>query len=313
MTKLHGPGKDGRGRRPPAGGREQAPSGQPGFFSSQVTEAQRFFLDLEPPPGKRLAVVSGGRESCAPDYRIRRPGFLYRSIEFVARGEGSLRLGGEVHRLVPGAVFAYGPGIPHDIRTDPGRPLVKYFVDFAGRESRRLLRRPAPEPGRIVQTSSPDEVLRLFDDLVRSGRRSTPWSARICAAILEHLVLKIAETAIPLGAAGTLAFETFQRCRSAIDEGFLELRTLGDIARRCRVDPAYLCRLFGRFGHQSPYRYLVRLKMDHAARRLREPGALVKRVACEMGYDDPFHFSRAFKRVLGVPPGRFVGMGRTGR
>ena len=286
---------------------------QPDFFSAQVSEARRFFLNLDPPSSERLAVVSGGCEHCASDYRIRRPGFRYFSIEFVARGEGSLRLSGEDHRLFPGAAFAYGPGIAHDIRTDPDRPLVKYFVDFAGTAARRLLRKPAPEPGRIVQTSGPEEVLRLFEDLVLTGLRHTPFSGRICAALLEHLVLKIAETAIPLGSAGTMAFETFQRCRSAIEDRSLELHSLGDIARSCHVDPAYLCRLFGRFGHQSPYRYLVRLKMAQAARRLQPPGTLVKQVADELGFTDPFHFSRTFKRVFGVSPGRFIRLQRPGR
>ena len=79
------------------------------------------------------------------------------------------------------------------------------------------------------------------------------------------------------------------------------------------MDPAYLCRLFGRFGHQSPYRYLVRLRMAQAARRLQSPGTLVKQVAGDLGFTDPFHFSRTFKRVFGVSPGRFIRLQRQGR
>lgn len=105
----------------------------PEFFSRQVQEPRRFSLDLAPPADSPLAVVCGGRELCAPDYAIHRPGFPYYSIEFVARGKGSLVLDGHAFRLVPGTVFSYGPGIAQDITTDADDPLLKYCVDFTAR------------------------------------------------------------------------------------------------------------------------------------------------------------------------------------
>jgi AraC-like DNA-binding protein len=49
----------------------------------------------------------------------------------------------------------------------------------------------------------------------------------------------------------------------------------------------------------------MRLKMNLAAERLQQPGTLVKQVAERAGFDDPFHFSRAFKSVFGVAPDIF--------
>jgi AraC-like DNA-binding protein len=83
------------------------------------------------------------------------------------------------------------------------------------------------------------------------------------------------------------------------------LRTLKQIAAECHVDAAHLCRLFRRCDHQSPYQLLLRLKMNHAAELLRLPHVLVKEVAGQVGFADPFHFSRVFKSVLGVSPEAF--------
>jgi AraC-like DNA-binding protein len=71
------------------------------------------------------------------------------------------------------------------------------------------------------------------------------------------------------------------------------------------VDTAYLCRLFRRFDHQSPYQFLTRLKMNAAAGQLQQPGALVKNVAADLGFANPFHFSRVFKSVFAVAPETF--------
>jgi AraC-like DNA-binding protein len=43
--------------------------------------------------------------------------------------------------------------------------------------------------------------------------------------------------------------------------------------------------------------------MQLAYRYLRDEGASVKEVATRVGFDDPFYFSRVFKRVMCRTPG----------
>jgi len=277
----------------------------PEFFSPQVREARRFYLDLAPAAETPLAVVCGGREQCAADYAIHRATFPYYSIEFVAAGRGTLRLAGAEYRLLPGAVFAYGPDVPQDITTDRRDPLLKYFVDFAGRRGRELIDDCGPPLGGIVRLPAPGPLQQLFDELIDDGLQAGPLAPRLCAALLEYLFLKIADSHLPWEPAETPAFVTWQRCRQHVEREFLRLKSVGQIARECHVAQAYLCRLFQRYARQSPYQFLLRLKMNYAAGRLHEPGVLVKQVAAELGFDDPFHFSRAFKRVLGVSPEAF--------
>ncbi len=71
------------------------------------------------------------------------------------------------------------------------------------------------------------------------------------------------------------------------------------------MDRAYLCRLFRRYDHQTPHQFLMRRKMHLAAERLQQSDLLVKQVAAQLGFADPFHFSRTFKRVLGLSPEAF--------
>ncbi len=277
----------------------------PEFFSPDVSKARRFYLNLTPPAKTRLTVVCGGCEHCTPDYAIHRKTFPFYSIEYVARGGGTVKLQGRAHRLQPGRVFAYGPGIKQDIAGDPAEPLVKYFLDFAGREAKALLQTCGLAPGRVAQVHPPSTLQAVFDELIDCGLRGRRHHAALCAKLLECLVLKIADARSPAEDIETMAFATYEQSQRHIQQHFGRLRTLGQIADECHVNSAYLCRLFQRYGHQSPYQYLVRLKMNLAADLLQQPGAMVKGVAAHAGFSDPFHFSRAFKSVFGLSPDAF--------
>ena len=284
---------------------KRQPSQTPDFFSAQISSARRFYLNLQPPRGTKLAVVCGGVEHCAPDYAIRRETFPFYSIEYVARGEGRLKLGRHSVALRPGTVFSYGPGIRQHIASNPQKPLVKYFVDFAGTGAKPWLHCVKLAAGNAAQIFPPAEIQPLFDELIRNGQRATRHAPELCRRLLECLGVKLLEARAPLQGADSAAFATYQNCRQLIAEKFLKLRTLESAARECHLDTAYLCRLFRRFDHQSPYQFLTRLKMNAAAGQLQQPAALVKNVAADLGFANPFHFSRVFKSVFAVSPESF--------
>jgi AraC-like DNA-binding protein/quercetin dioxygenase-like cupin family protein len=280
----------------------------PEFFSADVAEARRFYLDLNPPNKRQLVVVCGGLEHCKPDYAIHRETFPFYSIEYVARGRGEVKLKGRSFPLQPGRLFSYGPGIPHHIIGDAADPLVKYFVDFVGTQATVLLRSCGLLPGRVSEVFPTNVLQPLFDELIQAGLQVRRESVVLCGKLLECLALRMTGARAPLEGAETLAFTTFQQCRHHIEQHSLRLRTLEQIAGECHVNNAYLCRLFRRYDKQSPYQYLLRLKMNYAAERLQQPGALVKRVAEESGFADPFHFSRVFTSVFGLSPTAFRGL-----
>lgn len=277
----------------------------PEFFSDQVLEANRFYLDTHSRKRQPLKVVCGGSEHCRAGYRINRLDFPFYSIEFVARGKGVVTLRGSEYDLFAGRVFSYGPGIAHMIITEDGDPLVKYFVDFIGSDAPKMLHKFGLTPGQVAQVASPEVILRIFEDLIKNGQTGSPYTPLLCTAILQQLILKTAETSIVEHTHTTAAFYTYQSSREIIRKNCLTLRSLDQIAEECRIDSAYLCRLFKRFDYQSPYQYLMRLKMNAAAQRLQSPNTSVKEVAFELGFSDPFHFSRAFKRIFGMPPSTF--------
>jgi AraC-like DNA-binding protein len=278
---------------------------EPDFFSTQVYSARRFYRSLKHSHTKDISVISAGCEVCIPGYTIERNGFPYPVVEFLASGQGQLVLPDIDTRILPGAVYAYGPKIRHRITNPNDSAMIKYFIVLNGEKAWRLLTRDIPLMGQILYAANAQTLYVTFEELLQYGLDTNPQYDRICELLAELLLLKISETALPHLEIEKASYATYQRCRAVIAAQYLEFKTLAHISDACGIDPAYLCRLYRKYDQQSPYQHLVRLKMNHAANRLQSEDISIKELAYAMGYDDPFHFSRAFKRVFGISPIRF--------
>jgi len=280
-----------------------------GFLSQQVEASSYYLLSLTIPKAADLVVVCGGSERCRPDYEVNRTRFRYHSVEFVVAGRGQVVLDGRAYPLQPGVAFAYGPRTAHRIRTDAQAPMTKYFVDFGGRRAAAWLRN-GPLSGGPVQVSAPGRVCDLFDELARSARAGGRRAPETALLLLRLIGLRLEELAVAGPAGPGRAMAAYQRCCHELETRHAELESLGDLARTCHLAPAYVCRLFRRFGQTTPHRALQRRRMVHAVDLLQRGDLLVKEVAARMGFDDPFHFSRAFRREHGISPQQFMALSR---
>lgn len=275
---------------------------QPRYFSRQVIEAQRFYLNLRKDAGGQLAVMSGGLEKCTPDYDNARKNFAHPCVEFVIRGSGTVTFGSVSHPLTPGTVFAYGPRLEHRITSAPDAPLWKYFVVFTGANATELLEHAGLKPGTVGHVAQPERVQWIFDDLIGQGLGDHAERARQCATVLQYLLLKIGELHRPSDDFGAKAFATYERVRLHIADNFETLTCLSEISAACDVDEAYICRLFRRFGRESPFQYLLHLRLNRAAELLHTTSLLVKDIASRLRFTDAFNFSRTFRHAFGVSP-----------
>ncbi len=275
---------------------------EPAFVSQQVTEPRRYYLNLNPPPKAAFTVVCGGVERMRPEYVVSRRDFPYFAVELVAEGEGTLLLNGHRFHLAPGVVFAYGPGVTHTIRNHPRHRMRKYYLDFAGCEARALLNAAGLGQWKALRIAALHELVEVFETLGREARDDSAATRAICETLARLLLLKIQQRAVSGGRDLPRSFATYERIRRHVEEHHQRLRTVEDIARECHVTPMYVARLFRKFGRTGAYQFLLRLKMNRAAELLLDEGLLVKETAARLGFADAFQFSRAFKRVHGVPP-----------
>ena len=81
--------------------------------------------------------------------------------------------------------------------------------------------------------------------------------------------------------------------------------SLDRLAGRAGVSPYHFHRLFKAMVGEPPKKYVRRLRLEHAAVRLKHTNRSVTGVAFEAGYETHEAFTRAFKSRFGASPRRF--------
>jgi AraC family transcriptional regulator len=80
---------------------------------------------------------------------------------------------------------------------------------------------------------------------------------------------------------------------------------LSDMARECGLSVSHFTRAFRNSFGQSPYRWLLERRLDHAKALLMTSDLPIADIAIRSGFFDQAAFTRAFGRIVGDSPGRW--------
>lgn len=78
-----------------------------------------------------------------------------------------------------------------------------------------------------------------------------------------------------------------------------------DIAENFGYSGKYLTVLCKKHAGVSLKQYILQLKMEHAMAALTDTNRSVAQIAYDAGFDDPNHFTNAFKKIAGMSPSRY--------
>jgi AraC-like DNA-binding protein len=276
----------------------------PNFISPRVIRGRYVFLDLAPPATTDLAVTCAGWEECSPEYEIRRDGFRYTALEYIAGGQWELETRGRKWKVGPGTIFAYGPGIAYSLKAVSRGGLFKYFLDLSGESAPGLLAKTglkSASPGRVLHMRW---LLEILEQLIETAHLRSRARKTISKLLLTLFLERLRED-LRTERNFSHAKQSYDHCRQYLTDNYMRIRSLSGAARECGVSAPHLSRLFHRFDTELPKAYLLRLKMNHAGELILRGKLPVKVAAAEVGFDDPYHFSRCFKRVHGVAPSYF--------
>lgn len=123
--------------------------------------------------------------------------------------------------------------------------------------------------------------------------------------LLELLSAEAEAVEAPDPASDTLLAETFEQLETRQDENL----SLHELAEAAHLSPFYLNRVFRAAAGVPPHTYLLQKRIKSALTVLTETGSIAA-AAQSLGFADQSHFTRLFKREVGITPGRYLALRR---
>jgi AraC-like DNA-binding protein len=126
----------------------------------------------------------------------------------------------------------------------------------------------------------------------------------IAFSFLHELAVRHGTARIPLPPNGNEDF-AIRRTKRFLDEHYTERVSLHELARLVGLSAYHLNRTFCRKIGMPPHEYQIQVRITRAKSFLRL-GRSISETVSLVGFVDQSHFTRHFKRSVGVTPGKFL-------
>jgi AraC family transcriptional regulator len=128
------------------------------------------------------------------------------------------------------------------------------------------------------------------------------FSSLAAAALTFELIVGLARKGRRVRNAAEPPPPWLRRTHQMLQECSGRIPTLASLAREAAVHPAHLARAFRAHFGCSIGTFVRRRRVEAAARDLTTPGATIAGIAAAHGFTDQSHFTRQFRRYMGLTP-----------
>ncbi len=99
-------------------------------------------------------------------------------------------------------------------------------------------------------------------------------------------------------------FRRLEEARDFMESNFTKNPDIATIAQEAALSDYHFFRTFKQAYGITPHKYLLKVKLDQAFNLVQQNRLPLEDVAITTGFPDIFTFSKAFKKVFGVPPSK---------
>ena len=225
---------------------------------------------------------------------------------FVREGKGYVTQQQITHKVSAGQGFVVFPNAETSVKSEFKNTMNVDWVAFSGYLVEKYLDRAHLtifEP--VFEDVEDKELEGYFDRLVDVSRHMPNCYCKLMAQLYSIFAFILDHTFVEKAPASTPAEVILLKSLDFIDINYQSDISVEDIAQSVGCNRKTLYNVFKNLTGFSPRDYLIYYRMWKATVLLKNPQLSIDMVATAVGYGDQFHFSKEFKKNVGLPPSEY--------
>lgn len=230
---------------------------------------------------------------------------------YIMHGDGQYIVNGKVYPIQPGNLIICNAGVMHG-----EAPYLKHCAESYCLVLKDLSLPELP-PNTLSKPSDPpvyyfsedrsavEHIILALDE----QRTQSPEFSSVCNLLANALLNLVYVKIVSRKKTGTLIQknneEFIQNILQFLDEHYQESISLQKLGKEFHISPSHLSHIFKTEIGLPPMKYLMNRKIGESQNLLMNTSLPISEISDSLGFNDNGHFSRTFKKYIGVTPSEY--------
>lgn len=238
-------------------------------------------------------------------FKIDRQSFRNNVLMYVLKGVFYVEQKG-IRRLVAGDLVVMRLSEPHKYYTSSSDVATILWMHFGCASNPELMNYIESEVG-LPYVTRDESIRKNIETCLEASKENSIHREYIYSTMTYKSLLSLCDQInnrsdrVDLSAKS----EFIMKINAYIESHMDDKPVLGDIANACGISKYHFTKLFKLYLGQSPIHYYYKIKIERSKGRLSYTGESIGSIAVNMGFDNQSHFSKVFKRIVGMSPNAY--------
>ncbi|MBA6392377.1 helix-turn-helix transcriptional regulator [Colwellia sp. BRX10-3] len=274
-----------------------------------------------------LYPVSLGITQANNNYKLQQENNHSHSLIYCLSGAGKLHYQGKVRIIERGDLVIINPNTAFTFTLDKTQEnLIKsshndkqpssrdskatdnivYWINFTGTLAQDFAERLLMKmDSGVAHVGVLKNIVSDFDHLLALGARGYTATNVIHAVHILQQALSFLALQLRLTMLNNSSSFDLEAVEALMRNSLHQELSLDTLAHYSQLSKFHFAKKFKELTDSSPIQHFINMKIQHACSQLDNSDIAIKDIANDLGYSDPYYFSRLFKKLVGISPKQY--------